>query len=237
MAEDTGASTTTVATPVERVPGRLVRNRARRWSLVGALVVVLAMAAFLVGSLSAWSNPFQQRTVDRSSTPLLLQLQKVAQFRAATGTFQVLVDVEHDTDNVPSVISGERTTLFATGTVDATVDFSALGADRVTPSPDRRSVTITLPAPVLSPAVVDPTRSRVVGQQRGLVQRIGDALGDTPTDDHELYALAGQKLNAAARQSDLSSRAQESTQAMLTGLAGSLGFTHVVVTFDAVGRS
>lgn len=215
------------------VAWRLLRGR-RRPLFAGALVIVVGLAAFVAGALTGWSNPFHQQTVDRSSTPLLLQLQNVAQYRAATGTFQVLVDVEHDTADVPSVISGERTTLFATGTVDATVDFSALGTDRVTTSADRRSVTIALPAPTLSPAVVDPVRSRVVGHERGLVQRIGDALGDTATDDHELYALAGKKLDTAAEQSDLSTRAQDSTRTMLTGLAGSLGFTHVAVTFDAV---
>lgn len=137
-------------TTLEHEPGPPVQGSLRRrrpqWSaVVIGLVVVLSLAAYATGSWPSWLSPFQQATVDRSSTPLFLQLQNVAQFRAATGTFQVLVDVERDTTDVPSVISGERTTLFATGTVDAAVDFGGLGADRVTSSADRRTVTISLP--------------------------------------------------------------------------------------------
>lgn len=228
-------------TTLEHEPGPPVQGSLRRrrpqWSaVVIGLVVVLSLAAYATGSWPSWLSPFQQATVDRSSTPLLLQLQNVAQFRAATGTFQVLVDVEHDTTDVPSVISGERTTLFATGTVDAAVDFGGLGADRVTSSADRRTVTISLPTPTLATAVIDPARSRVVGHQRGILQRIGDAIGDTTTDDHELYTLAGKKLDAAAAQSDLTARAEQSTRTMLTGLASSLGFTQVTVTFDHAVR-
>ncbi len=82
-------------------------------------------------------------------------LQDLSQYRAATGTFQIVVDVEHDTPHVPSLIRGERTAFLGIGSVDATVDFTNVGTDRVTVSPDRRSVTIALPASRLAPAVVD----------------------------------------------------------------------------------
>src|SRR6185503_11698368 len=96
---------------------------------------------------------------------------------------------------------------------------------------DRRSATITLPAPTLAPAVVDPAQSRVVGRQRGIAQRIGDAIEDNPRDDSELYRLAAAKLDAAAQQSDLTTRAGNNTRAMLTGLAQSLGYESVTVNF------
>ena len=76
-----------------------------------------------------------------------------------------------------------------------------------------------LPAPTLAPAVLDPAQTRVVGRQRGLVQRFEDAVGDEPQDDSELYAIASQKLNAAAAKSDLTSRAANNTRSMLGGLA------------------
>lgn len=213
------------------------RRRVLRWLVVLAvLVVILPLLLVVTGTFSALLNPFRGQDIDRSTPALVTQLQDMARFQAATGTFQVLVDVEHDTSNLPSVISGERSTFFATGTVDAAVDFSALDAAHVTPTPDRSSVTIALPAPVLGAAVIDPTRSRVVGHQRGLVQRLGDAIGDAaPGDDEqELYALAAHKIDVAAQQSDLLARAEQNTRSTLTGLAGSLGFTQVTVTFAAV---
>jgi hypothetical protein len=131
------------------------------------------------------------------------------------------------------VISGERTTLLATGTVDAYVDFTALGPDRVRLSDDRRSATITLPVPQLAHPTVDPAQSRVLARDRGLVQRIGDAVENTTTDDTPLYREAEQRLGTAAAASDLRHRAEDDTRSMLTGLARSLGLDSVTVTFAA----
>jgi hypothetical protein len=211
------------------------RRRRTKLAVAAAGVAVLVPIGMGVASeVPRWTAaPFAEQTVDRSPAPLLLAMRDLAQYHAATGAFQVLVDVEHDTPYLPRVISGERTTLFASGNVDAVVDFSALGPGSVVVSPDRRSATITLPAPTLTPAAIDPVQSRVVGRERGLAQRLGDAIDDHPADDSELYRLAGQKLDAAAAQSDLSARGADNTRRMLTGLAGSLGYDSVTVTFDA----
>ncbi len=183
--------------------------------------------------LPDWSNPFEPQVVDHGPAPLLMALQNLSQYHAATGTFQVVVDVEHDTPRVPSLISGERTTFLGIGSVDATVDFTNVGADRVMVSPDRRLATIALPAPQLAPAVVDPAASRVGGRQRGLLNRIAAVFEDNPTSEQELYQLARAKLHDAAKASDLTRRGEENTRQMLTTLARSLGFPDVTVTFDA----
>ena len=213
-------------------------RRPRRGRRAATVVAVAAGVAVLVPlglqgaeQLPGWANPFEEQTVDRSPAALLVTLRDVSQYTAATGTFQVLVDVEHDTPYLPAVISGERTTFFAVGDVDATVDFANLGPDRVVVSPDRRSATITLPAPVLAEAVVDPEESRVVGRERGLAQRLAGVFEDSPTGEQELYLLAEDKLAAAAAESDLGTRAQDNTRQMLTGLAGSLGYDRVTVVF------
>jgi Protein of unknown function (DUF4230) len=207
----------------------------RRWMKVlvgGAAVVALIPFGAQVAAVPGWSNPFQQQSVDRSSAPLLTAMRDVAEFRAATGTYQVLVDLEHDTPNVPAIISGERTTFFATGSVDSVVDFSALDARHVTMSPDRLTVTISLPAPVLRPAVVDPAQSRVVGQERGIFERVTGVFDQAPRSEQELWVLAARKLDAAAATSNLPDRAEQSTRSMLTTLALSMGFQQVNVVFD-----
>lgn len=211
----------------------------RRWMKVlagGAAVVALVPFGAQVAAVPGWSNPFEQRTVDRSPAPLLTAMRDVAQFRAATGTFQVLVDLERDTPNVPAVISGERTTFFATGRVDSVVDFSALDGRHVVVSPDRLVVTISLPAPTLEPAIIDPAQSRVVGQERGIVERVTGVFDQAPRSDQELYLLAASKLDAAARTSDLPARAEESTRSMLTNLGTSLGYHRVTVLFEPVDQ-
>jgi hypothetical protein len=177
-------------------------------------------------------DPFGQDVVDRSTTPLLLALEDLQEYHAATGAFQVVVDREVDTRYVPSAISGERVQLLATGTADAYVDFSGLDAGAVSLSDDGTAATIELPAPRLDEVRIDPEESRVLDRDRGLVERIGDAVGDDPVDDSELYALAEDRLAAAAAESDLRERAEDNTRDMLTGLARSLGVDEVEVRFD-----
>lgn len=207
----------------------------RRWMRLlagGAAVVALVPFGAQVAAVPGWSNPFEQQTVDRTTAPLVTAMRDVSQFRAATATFQVLVDLEHDTPNIPSIISGERTTFWATGRVDGVVDLSRLDGQRVVMSPDRLAVTISLPRPTLEPAVIDPAQSRVVGRERGLVDRLAGVIDQSPHDDQALYVLAQQKMDAEAARSELPARAEESTRSMLTSMATSMGFRQVTVVFD-----
>src|SRR4051812_8955811 len=213
------------------VPPRRGRPRLGRRLLVGA--VAIGAAGVGLSAVTGWGNPFEGKVVDRSTTPLLLALDDLDEYHAATGTFQVIIDQERDTAYVPSWVSGERTQLLATGTVDAHVDFTDLDEDGVQLSADGNSATITLPAPELGDPSVDPAQSRVLDRDRGLVQRVGDALEDDTTDDTALYEAAEHELAGAAVDSDLRDRAEKNTREMLTGLSRSLGVEKVTVTFAA----
>lgn len=220
------------------------RGTGRR-AVLPPLVWLVALAAVLaVGwtglpglpGLPGVSNPVEQKTVDHSPPPLLQSLQDLARYQAATGNFQVLVDLERDVDNVPAAVAGERTLFLAQGGVDGYVDFSGLAGDAVQRSPDGRSVTVTLPAPVLSPPRVDPAQSRVVSRSRGVLDRVGGVFSDSPTSDRELYVRAEQRMAEAAQASDLRKRTEDNTRAMLTGLLKGLGYTDVVVEFRPDAR-
>ena len=161
-------------------------RRTKLLAIVAALALLVPIGIGLGNGLEGWFGGSATQTVDRSPDALLLSVRDIADYHAATGTYQVLVDVEHDTPHVPALLSSERTTMFATGSVDARVDFSRLGSGAVSASPDGKQATIHLPSPTLAPAVLDPAQTRVVGRQRGLVQRVEDAIGDQPQDDSEL---------------------------------------------------
>jgi hypothetical protein len=90
-------------------------------------------------------DPPAAQTVDRSPAALLLAMRDVSDYHAASGTYQVLVDVEQDSPYLPSVISGERSTPVRDGHRRRRVDFSGLGPDAIRVSDDRHSATITLP--------------------------------------------------------------------------------------------
>jgi hypothetical protein len=162
---------------------------------------------------------------------VLQALQDVSRYEAATGEFQVLVDVEHDAPYLPDVVRGDRTLFLAQGTVDASVDFTGITGDAIRVAEDG-SVTVTLPAAALSEARIDPDTSRVVDRDRGLLDRIGSALSDDPTDDTELYARAEDRLGEAAAEAGLADRAEANTRRMLEGLLGKLGYDAVTVVFE-----
>jgi len=224
--------------PVDTTPAapRLRRRRRVPVRLIAAGVGV-AVAIPLVNGvgdwISGWGSPLEPEVVDRSTPPLLLALDDLHEYHAATADLQVMVDLEIDTPWVPSVISGERINFMAFGTADAYVDFENLDGDAVTLSADGESATIVLPAPEMSEVRIDPEQSRVVDRDRGLVERVGGAFAEDPVDDRELYALAERRLAAAAADSDVRDRAEANTRDMLTALARSFGVDEVTVEFEA----
>ncbi len=227
------------SSPTQQPPRRRTSRRLKLAAAALGVAVVVPLAGSAFDLLPDWDNPFAQETVDRSTPPLVLALADIEEYHAATGTFQVVIDRERDTPYLPSVLSGERTTFLATGSVDAYVDFGGLGEQAVQPSADRRSVTISLPAARLGEATVDPDNSRVLDSDRGVLDRIGGAFADDPGSEGEFFVLVEQRLEGAAAQSDLLARGEENTRDMLTALATSMGFEQVTVTFapapDAAG--
>lgn len=216
-------------------PGTGVRRRPSPLLVVSAVVVVLAVAgALLVRGLDLLpALPFGSEEVDRSTPVLLTSLADLEEYHAATGTFQVVVDLERDVRWVPSLVSGERTTFLATGSVDGIVDFTGLGAGAVTTSSDGTAVSFSLPRARLGTAHVDLANSRVLSRDRGLLDRVGGMFSDSPTTEREVALLAQRRLADAAAESDLRARAEENTREMLTALARSLGYDDVDVRFDA----
>ena len=206
--------------------------RTVRSALVGtAVAVAIVLLLSVVDFWDLLPNPFGQSTVDRSAPALLDRLEDLSEYRAASAQLQELIDIERDTRFVPSIISGERTSFLAFGTVDAVIDFSSLGGSAVTVTDGRRAVTITLPRARIADVKVDPARSRVLDRKRGVLDRIGSLFSDNPTSERELYLLAEKKLRTAAASSPLQVRAETNTRRMLTALFRSLGFERVTVRF------
>ena len=200
--------------------------------MIAAAVALILLLPALIPAL----NPFKEETVDRSGPVLLKSLENLSEYRAASANLQVVVDVEKDTNLVPSFIKGERTLFVAAGNVDAAVDFGGLGRspDAVRVSRDRKEVAITLPPAQLTEARLDPQRSRVYDRDRGALDRIGEAFSDDGgADQQELYVLAEQKLTeAAASDPALLRTAERNTRSMLEGMMRGLGFEKVTIRFE-----
>jgi hypothetical protein len=198
-------------------------------ALLGIAGLVLVLSA--VRLLPQIRNPFAEATVDRSGPVLLKSITALSRYEAASGSFQVVVDLARRTSFLPSFVEGTQTLFVGAGTDIAFVDFSRLKGKAIAVSANRTSVAITLPPAQLEPAVLNVRQSYVFAQQQGLLNRIGDFFSGNPNSQQQVYVLAQQKIQNAAQHSALIAQAEKNTQAMLTGLMRSLGFAQVTVTF------
>ncbi|MGH3735569.1 MAG: DUF4230 domain-containing protein [Micromonosporaceae bacterium] len=203
------------------------------WTLAaGAVVlVVIAAVAQLVGLVPQWANPFAEREVDRSQPVLLERIRDLSRYEAASGEFQVIIDIETDAPFIPSSVLGERTLFVAAGSVDAYVEFSGLSKGAITVSSDGQRATVRLPHARLEPVNLDHKRSYVYARERGVLNRVGELLSDNPRSEQRLYQLAEAKIGTAAARSKLTAQAETNTRAMLVGMLGQLGYRSVTVEF------
>ena len=193
----------------------------------GVLIVVLS-AVHLLPQLR---NPFAETTTVRSQPVILKSITELSRYEAASGSFEVVVDLTQHTSLLPSFLEGSETLFIGQGTDIAFVDFSGLKSQAIKVSADRTSVTVTLPKAQLEPAVLDVSQSYVYAQQQGLFNRIGNFFSGNPNSQQQVYILAQQKIQTAAQQSPLLTEAQRNTEGMLDGMLTSLGFQQVTVTF------
>jgi Protein of unknown function (DUF4230) len=217
----------------------LVYRRERRRGLVvasaiGALAVlgIGAFAVILAVGAIAHLNPFASTKTVKPSAVVLDRMRDLAVFDAATGHFQTVVDQQHTNNVLPGWLSGDDTVLLAEGDVDATVNLAHLPNGAIQLSQDGTSATVVLPAPTLTQPRLDPKATRVISRQRGLLDRVGDAVGDgNPVPQDALEQIASSKLSAAAAQSDLLAKAESNTTRFVSGSLHAVGVAHVTVTY------
>ncbi|MFC6886952.1 MULTISPECIES: DUF4230 domain-containing protein [Actinomadura] len=198
--------------------------------LIVATVAIVLLAQQTLRMLPKWINPFAEETKDRSGPALLQSVRDLHRYEAASGNFQVVVDLEKDAKFLPGPLRGSRTLFIGNGSVDAYVDFSKLAGGAITVNKDRTAAAVKLPRAQLEPTNLDPKRSYVFARERGLFNRFGDFFSGNPNDQQQLYVLAGQKIQAAANESGLRNRADANTKLMLEGMLKALGFKTVTVT-------
>jgi hypothetical protein len=174
-----------------------------RKRIVGVVVaVVVLLGAVLVGSavhlLPQLRNPFAETTRGRSGPVLLQSIVELSRYEAASGRFQVVVDIASSGSILPSFLMGSDTLFIGIGTDNAYVDFSHLKDNAVQVSNDRLSATIILGHAQLEPATLDVKESYVYAQQQGLFTRINQFLNGNPNSQQAVYELAQRQIQGAA---------------------------------------
>ena len=101
-----------------------------RWSWLSWSWCVAVSSLQRAAPVAVVPNPFATRQVDRSQPVLLKAIEDLEVFKAASGNFQVVVDLEEGSRGIPLILKGQRTLFLAGGSVDAEVDFSSLEQGR-----------------------------------------------------------------------------------------------------------
>ncbi|MER5880984.1 DUF4230 domain-containing protein [Streptomyces sp. NPDC060235] len=216
-----------MTTSIKRMPG---------WAKVVCafvLVLVVLFAGLRLAVLPGLRDLFGTESHDRSGPTLLKSIQDMSRYDAASGNFQVVVDLEKDAKYLPDAIRGTRTLYVGAGTVDAYVDLGHLAKEDVKVNEDRTSATLHLPHAALGKAALDPDHSYSVSKQRGLLDRLGDVFSGNPNNEQAVQKLAVKHISDAAKDSELTSRAEKNTTGMLEGLLRSLGFEEVKITYGS----
>jgi Protein of unknown function (DUF4230) len=206
--------------------GKLIGLAAAIAAVVAALLVLSA-----VHLLPQLRNPFAETTTERSGPVLLKSITALSRYEAASGSFQVVIDLSKQTSFLPSFIEGSDTLFIGQGSEIAYVNFGQLSGKAIQVSPNRTAVTVDLPSAQLEPAVLNVSQSYVYAEQQGLLNRIGNFFSGNPNSQQQVYILAQQKIETAARQSPLLAEAEKNTTGMLDGMLHSLGFQQVTVNF------
>jgi hypothetical protein len=210
----------------------------RRLIAVVVVIVILVVAALVASAvhlLPPLRNPFADTTTNRSGPVLLQSISQLSRYEAASGSFQVVVDISSSSPILPSFLQGSDTIFIGVGTDNAYVDFAHLKGDAVRVSADRLSATLSLPHAQLEPAQLDVHQSYVYAQQQGLFDRISQFLNGNPNSQQAVYELAQQQVQGAAAKSQLIAEAEKNTRTMLVSLLQSLGFKNIAVNFTGGG--
>ena len=207
----------------------------RKRFIAGGIALVVAVGLVLLGSaihlLPQLRNPFSETTTERSGPVLLQSIVQLSKYEAASGNFQVVVDISSSGSILPSFLEGSDTLFIGVGTENAYVDFSKLKGQNVQVSADRLTAALTLPKAQLEAAQLNVQQSYIFAQQQGLFTRVNSFLSGNPNSQQAVYELAQKQIEGAAAKSALVADAEKNTTAMLTSLLQSLGFKNVSVKY------
>src|SRR5579863_10070507 len=111
-------------------------------SVVAVIVLIVVLSA--VHLLPQLRNPFAETTTVRSQPVILKSITALSRYEAASGSFEVVVDLTKRVSLIPSFLAGSETLFIGQGTDIAFIDFSQLKGSAITVSADRTTVKVAL---------------------------------------------------------------------------------------------
>lgn len=214
----------------------------RRYRVAVAVAAVLLLA-LVVRSLDpfGWFAPKPAESPVVAGEATLIAIREAAELTVASGTFSVPVQIDAEKtglrQRLPDYVDGERIFAIYQADVNATIDLRGLTGESVEADPQTRTITVRVPASTLSRPSIDPENSRIVSHDRGAVQRVEDAFGESSLAAKEqLDAAAVEAIAEAARRSDLPETGRVNGTRFLTLLCERMGYEQITIEYADAPR-
>jgi hypothetical protein len=189
---------------------------------------LLAAALLASGALiGRWGSRWLERNAEQRRRPdVVIQVRELARLEGVSYQVERVVDLKDEQRMLYGLVSAnDAILLVASGEVVAGVDLGKLQPEDVVVAPDRRSVTLRLPPAEVFSARLDNTRTYVHTRKTDLLAQRNEEL------ETRARQAAEQTLRAAAEDSGIIERAQESVARTVRSLVRSLGYPEVKVDF------
>jgi hypothetical protein len=136
-----------------RIFGGSLLGRLAGLATAVAAVIALLIVLAAVHLLPQLRNPFATTTTQRSGPVLLKSITALSRYEAASGTFQVVIELSSHTAFIPSFIAGTDTLFIGQGTEIAYVNFAGLTGKAIGLSANGTAVKVSRPPAQPEPAV------------------------------------------------------------------------------------
>jgi Protein of unknown function (DUF4230) len=198
----------------------MTRRSVLPWLLGAALLGVGVL-------LGRFGSRWLERRVEQTRRPdVITQVRELSRLEGVSYHVERVVDLKDEQRAMLGLLSAsDAILLVASGEVVAGVDLAQLQPGDVTVAPDHRSVSIRLPRAQVFSARLDNARTYVHTRTTDLLAQRDESL------ESRARQAAEQTLRAAAEDSGILQRAQDSVARTVISLVHSLGYGEVTVDF------
>ena len=188
------------------------------------------LAAILLGGgtlLGRFGSRWLDRTVEQRRRPdVITQVRELSRLEGVSYHVERVVDLQDEQRSLFGLVAAsDAILLVASGEVVAGVDLAQLRPEDVVVAPDQHSVTVRLPPAEVFSARLDNARTYVHSRKVDLLAHRDETL------ESRARQAAEQTLRAAAEDSGIVQRAEESVARTVKSLVRSLGYADVTIDF------
>jgi len=188
------------------------------------------LAAVLLGAgtlLGRFGLRWLDRSVEQRRRPdVITQVRELSRLEGVSYHVERVVDLKDEQRTLFGMVgASDAILLVASGEVVAGVDLAQLRPEDVVVAPDQHSVTVRLPPAEVFSARLDNARTYVHSRKVDLLAQRDETL------ESRARQAAEQTLRAAAEDSGIVQRAEDSVARTVKSLVRSLGYTDVTIDF------